>query len=133
NNQIAVSRILLSYIFQKLVDTFGDVPYYSYGSDDPEFQALQSVEVFTPVFADQQKIYTDILNELREAADMINTSESAFITGDNIFGGDPVLWKKFANSLILRVANRMRAVDPGLATSAIDAAVADGVMTSNDD
>lgn len=132
-NQIAAARIMLSYIFHVLTDTFGDVPYYSYGTDNPNFQALQLEEYIKPVFADQQVIYEDILKELRAAADMINTSEPVFTTGDNLFEGDPVKWKKFANSLILRVANRLRAVNPTLANSAITAAVADGVMTSNAD
>lgn len=132
-NQIAASRIMLAYIFHKLTDTFGDVPYYSYGSDDPDFQALDSDNVLSPVFASQEKIYADILKELREASDMIVTSEPVFTSGDNIYGGDATKWKKFANSLILRVANRLRDVDPSTANAAIDEAVTAGVMNSNAD
>ena len=73
------------------------------------------------------------LKELRESADMIVVSEPVFTSGDNIFNGDASKWKKFANSLILRVATRLKGVNPGLANSAISAAVNDGVMTSNDD
>lgn len=133
NNQIAASRIMLSYIFHKLTDTFGDVPYYSYGSDNPNFQALNIDENLSPVFATQEEIYMDILKELREASDMIVESESVFISGDNIFQGDAVKWKKFANSLILRVANRLREVDPGTANQAINEAIAAGVFDSNAD
>ena len=133
NNQIAASRIMLSYMFFELTNFFGDIPYYSYGSDNPDFQALDLVNTATPVFADQADIYADILKELRESADMINTSEPVFVSGDNIFGGDAVKWKKFANSLILRVATNLSEVNPSLYTSAFDAAIADGVMTSNDD
>ena len=133
DNQIAASRIMLAYMFHKLTDTFGDVPYYSFGSDDPDFQALQVDEFLSPVFAPQEKIYADILKELRESADMINEDAPVFTSGDNIFNGDATKWKKFANSLILRVANRLRDVDPGTADAAIETAIADGVMTSNDD
>ncbi|MFL1895742.1 SusD/RagB family nutrient-binding outer membrane lipoprotein [Aquimarina sp. 2-A2] len=133
DNQIAASRIMLSYLFHKLTDFFGDVPYYSYGSDDPEFQALQVDDITSPVFASQEKIYSDILKELRESADMINTNEAVFTSGDNIYNGDATKWKKFANSLILRVANRLRNVNPTLANSAINAAIADGVFESNAD
>lgn len=132
-NQIAASRIMLAYIFHKLTDTFGDVPYWSYGSENENFQALQPSEFLSPVFAEQEDVYQDLLKELREASDQIVTSEPVFNTGDNIFGGDAVKWKKFANSLILRVANRLRNVDAGAANSAIDAAVNAGVMTSNED
>ncbi|WP_086478390.1 SusD/RagB family nutrient-binding outer membrane lipoprotein [Arenibacter amylolyticus] len=133
NNQIAASRIMLSYMFYELTNFFGDVPYYSYGSDNETFQALDVNNTSTPVFAAQEDIYDDILKELRESSDMINTNEPVFTSGDNIFNGDAVKWKKFANSLILRVANNLRGVDPGKANAAIDAAIAAGVMESNDD
>lgn len=132
-NQIAASRIMLAYNFHQATDFFGDIPYYSYGSDDPDFQALNVEEVFSPVFAPSEKIYADILKELRESADMMVVSEPVFTSGDQIFNGDAAKWKKFANSLILRVANRLRNVDPATANAAIDAALADGVMESNDD
>ncbi len=133
DNQIAASRIMLAYMFHQLTNTFGDVPYYSYGSENENFQALQVDEFLSPVFATQEEIYADILNELRESADMINTAEPVFTSGDNIYNGDASKWKKFANSLILRVAMNISNVDPSTANAAIEAAVADGVMTSNDD
>lgn len=133
NNQIAASRIMLSYMFFELTNFFGDVPYYSYGSDNESFQALSVNNTSSPVFAAQEDIYTDILKELTESSDMINTSEPVFISGDNIFNGDAGKWKKFANSLRMRVANNLRAVDPSLANAEIDAAIAAGVMLSNED
>ncbi|MEZ7496174.1 SusD/RagB family nutrient-binding outer membrane lipoprotein [Leeuwenhoekiella aequorea] len=133
NNQIAASRIMLSYMFYELTNFFGDVPYYSYGNDDPDFQALSVDTNLSPVFAPQEKIYADILNELRESADMINTNEQVFTSGDNIFNGDATKWKKFANSLILRVANNLRNVDAATANAAITTAIQSGVMTSNAD
>lgn len=132
-NQIAASRIMLSYLFYDLTNFFGDIPYYSYGSDNPEFQALQIDEFLSPKFAKQQDIYPDILKELREAADMINTDEPVFISGDNIMGGDAMAWKKFANSLILRVATTLKSVDPATANAAMATAIQSGVFTSNAD
>ncbi len=132
-NQIAASRIMLAYMFHQLTNTFGDVPYYSYGSDNESFQALQVGDVLSPAFATQEDIYADILNELRESADMINTSETVFTSGDNIFNGDAVKWKKFANSLILRVATNIKEADQSTYNSAVSAAIEDGVMESNAD
>ena len=66
NNQIAASRIMLSYVFLNLVDAFGDIPYYSYGNSDPDFQALKVDANLQPKFASQQKVYADILKELKE-------------------------------------------------------------------
>jgi hypothetical protein len=135
DNQIAASRIMLAYGFYQLTNFFGDVPYYSYGdSENKTFQALSINDgTFSPVFADQQDIYDDILKELRESADMIDESDIVFVSGDNVFGGDALKWKRFANSLILRVANNLRGIDAGKANAAIDAAITSGVMLSNDD
>lgn len=132
-NQIAASRIMLSFIFHRLVDFFGDVPYWSYGSDDADFEGLDVDGVLSPNFAPQEKIYMDILNELKEAAEMIDTSQPVFTGGDNIYNGDATKWKKFANSLRLRVANRLRLTDPATAESVINEALASGVMESNED
>ena len=66
DNQIAASRVMLSYVFLQLVDTFGDVPYYSYGSDDADFQALAVEETLKPVFAPQAKIYATSIELLCE-------------------------------------------------------------------
>ncbi len=130
-NQIAASRIMLAFVFSNLVDAYGDVPYWSYGSDDSDFQALDPDTVVQPVFASQKKIYTDILKELKESAEMINLDEDIFVAGDQIFG-DPLKMKKFANSLRLRIANRVKDVIPE-ASAHITDAIASGVMTSNDD
>lgn len=132
DNQIAVSRIMLAYVFDELTTHFGDVPYWSYSNDDPEFQALNVEEIMQPKYASQEKIFKDILNELKLASDQLNTSEAVFISGDNIYDGNASKWKKFANSLRLRIANRLKDVYPE-ASSIMDDAIAEGVFESNED
>jgi hypothetical protein len=68
---------------------------------------------------------------LLEAAAAVNTDE-LMIEGDNFYGGDASQWIKFANSLRLRIANRIKDVYPA-AQSHIDAAIAGGLMESNAD
>ncbi|QZT36443.1 SusD/RagB family nutrient-binding outer membrane lipoprotein [Halosquirtibacter xylanolyticus] len=134
NNQIAVARILKSWTFMLLTETYGPIPYESYGNDNPSFQALKAKEnILNPVYADPKDVYTDILKELREAADMIDVSEVAFTEGDRIFGGDASKWKKLANSLILRGALRIKAAVPEIANLAITAALHSGIMDSDTD
>lgn len=132
DNQIAASRVMLAYMFDQLASHFGDIPYWSYGTTDPDFQALQIDEYLQPKYAPQSKVYADILKELKEASEQFNTSEPVFTSGDNIYGGDAVKWKKFANSLRLRIANRIKSVYPE-ANSHINDAIASGVFTSNAD
>ncbi|PWN70702.1 SusD/RagB family nutrient-binding outer membrane lipoprotein [Chryseobacterium phosphatilyticum] len=130
-NQIAVSRIMLSYVFLNLVDAFGDIPYWSYGNKDEDFQALNVNVNLQPKFASQKKVYTDILKELKEASEMIDTSKDILTDGDKLFNSPDKL-KKFANSLRLRVAIRVKGVIPEAEAHIADA-IASGVMTSNDD
>ncbi|MGG5210916.1 SusD/RagB family nutrient-binding outer membrane lipoprotein [Chryseobacterium sp. MIQD13] len=131
-NQIAAARIMLSYVFLNLADAFGDIPYYSYGNKDADFQALNVNENLQPKFASQQKVYADIMKELKEAAAMIDVTKDVLTSGDQLFGNDPEKLKKFANSLRLRVATRVKGVVAG-AEAHITDAIASGVMTSNDD
>lgn len=134
DNQIAVARILSSWTFMLLTETYGPIPYASYGSKNATFEALEAkTYLLNPIYADPQDIYLDILKELREAADMINEGEPAFTQGDNIFNGDASKWKKLANSLILRGALRIRKALPEKANAAIEKAIQSGVMTSNQD
>jgi hypothetical protein len=131
-NQIAAARVMLAYTFLQLVDAYGDVPYYSYGNSDPDFQALQPNEFLKPKFAPQVKIYADLLKELKEAAESVVTTEPVVFTrGDQLFG-TPDKLVKFANSLRLRIANRVKGVVPGAETHIQDA-INSGVMTSNED
>lgn len=132
-NQIAVSRIMLVYIFDNLVTHFGPVPYWSYGQREKEnFQALDIGRYITPVYVSQEEIYADLLNELKEAAEQLVIGQPTFNQGDNIYGGDASKWKLLANSLRLRIANRIKAVYP-TANVDIRDAIANGVFRSNDD
>ena len=125
--QIAVTRVMMAYTFNLMADTWGPVPYYSYGTDDPDFQALQlgdnaeENQILKPGYAPQDKIYTDILNELDAAASTLSgIDEPIFPNSDVIYGGNPTKWQKFANSLRLRIALKVREVDSDLAQSHIN-------------
>lgn len=95
-NYEAVALILRSYGFSILTDTYGDVPYS---------QATRAQEgVFNPAYDTQEDIYAGLLADLERAASLID--ESATITGDILYGGNMNYWKRFANSLRLRLLLR---------------------------
>jgi hypothetical protein len=135
-NQIACARIMMAYVFHIMVDTWGEIPYYSYGSNNPKFQALQlnaAVPVLNPAYAPEPEIYEDLLKELKEAEAMLDVTKDGFRSGDNIYNGDVAKWKKFANSLRLRIALKIRGVAPDMANPHITDAIAKGVFESNAD
>lgn len=137
-NQIAICRIMLAWTFNLMTDTWGDIPYYSYGTDDADFQALRvsgfgdDEAIISPVYATQAKINEDILKELQAAANQLDESKTG-ISGDNVFGGDVAKWKVFANSLRLRIANKIKGANATLANTHIADAIASGVFAANSD
>lgn len=121
-NQIAVARILKAYYFQFITDRWGDVPYS---------QALNGDGNFSPAFDKQQDIYTDLFKEWKEAAAQFDGGKA--VVGDILLGGNSVRWKKFANTLRLIAALRISKADAVKGKAEFNAAVTDGVFTSNED
>lgn len=124
-NVNSVARILKVQCFHKLTDTYGDIPYFEAGMGAVTYN-------FTPKYDKQEDIYYDLLKELKEAAEAINPAGDE-IKYDLYYNGDLTKWKKFANSLRLRLAMRLIKVDPARAKSEAEDAIASGVFTSNDD
>lgn len=135
-NQIAIARILKSFGFLTLTDVFGNIPYNSYGNSNPNFQALKrEPEILNPVYASQEAVYADILNELKAAGDTLikYNGLNTFGAYDIIYKGSNTKWAKFANSLRLRVATRIKEKLPTVYNEHFTDALAKGVFTSNDD
>jgi hypothetical protein len=123
-NWDAVGRIMKSYMFDVMTDAMGDLPYS---------EALNGSDNLQPTYDSQQTIYAGMFADLKQASDEIDPSGLGFDTGDLLYGGDMTAWRKFANSLRLRLAMHLTNVDPGTARSEAQAAVGAGVFTSNDD
>ncbi|MBS3992685.1 MAG: SusD/RagB family nutrient-binding outer membrane lipoprotein [Bacteroidetes bacterium] len=116
-NQLAVISILEVYTFHVLVDVFGDVPYT---------EALD-IDNPLPKYDNDTDIYASLFTKLDAAIADLNPSSGSFGSADFIYNGNVASWKKFANSLKLRMALRVK--DGGKVASA----VAGGVFTSNAD
>jgi hypothetical protein len=114
----APAQVLSSWGFGVLTDVYGDVPYSE--AFDPA--------VLTPVYDPQASIYTGLFTTLNEASDALAGASNSLGSGDPIYGGDPALWRQFANSLRLRHALRLTnvAAEAGRVNTEIAAALADG-------
>ncbi|MEN8249355.1 MAG: SusD/RagB family nutrient-binding outer membrane lipoprotein, partial [Bacteroidota bacterium] len=95
-NQIAAATIMQAYTFHLMTDIWGDIPY---------FEALKAKEHTTPKYDKASDIYEDLIIKLNEASNMIDLSQAG-MKGDIIYEGDMEKWKRFANSLIMRIALR---------------------------
>ena len=123
-NWSAVGRIMKSYMFSEMTDAMGDLPYS---------QALKADTNFTPTYDTQQQIYTGLLADLATANSEINPALIGFASGDILYGGDMTLWRKYANSLRLRLALHLTNVDATTGKAQAAAAVAAGVFADNSD
>jgi hypothetical protein len=122
----AAARIWRVYVYQKLTDFYGDIPYSQAG------KAL-SQNIFTPVYDPQQQIYADFVTELRASIALLASNSGQTVQGDQFYSGSAAQWKKLGASLLLRVGMRLIKIDPTQASALVKEAIADGVMQSNTD
>ena len=125
-NLNAIARIFKVYLFSILTDVYGDIPYFAAGT------AYFSKDYY-PKYDKQQDIYNDFFNELDEAVKALS-ADGGSADGDLIFKGDYQKWRRFGNSLRLRLALRLVQADANTARTQAEAAINNvgGVMTSGD-
>lgn len=128
DNQIAVSELFSCFVWKRVTDTWGPVPYT---------EALGNGETITPSYTDQETIYRDLIARVKAARDRIKTAEAG-PTGDVVYGGDMEKWKKFANSFLLSLTIQLSKKYPasdGFAATEFKAALnhPDGVIETVDD
>lgn len=120
NNQLGLIGIMEVYSWDVLVKTFGSVPYSK--ALDPEN--------LLPEYEDAQTIYTDLIARLDTSLGLLTTG-SSLGTADLIYGGDVAKWKKFGNSLKLKMALTIADVDNSKAKTMAEAAATAGVLSAN--
>lgn len=123
---VAIKDIWMVYWWSRMTDTYGDIPYFDAGTGE------------AVPYTSQQEIYTDLFARLDAAITNITGDAAQYAYGDGydiIFNGDALQWRKFGNSLRLRLAMRISNVDAAKAQAEAQAAVngPGGLMTSNAD
>ncbi|WP_126652329.1 SusD/RagB family nutrient-binding outer membrane lipoprotein [Chryseobacterium aureum] len=122
NNKWATLEISSIFVWENIVDTYGDVPYT---------QALKAETIKSPKYDDAKSIYLDLIKRLDVALSKINTSKTSYDTADLIYKGNMSKWKKLANSIKLRLAMNLADVDPAMSKSVAESAIAAGVIDSD--
>jgi len=98
----AAAKIMRAWTYSYVTDLVGDTPY------SEAIQGLYPGGTLRANYDTQESIYMDLFEELEEANQLLDLSfVTNFGSGDLLFGGDPAKWKKFANSLKLRLLNRV--------------------------
>ena len=122
----AWALILRAQAFLRLTDMYGPFPIGA--EENPQ------------AYSTQEKVYKSLIADLDAALTTLNGMAAsnggmlvAYEETDKVYGGDFSKWIKFANSLKLRMAVRMRFVEPDYAKQVGEAAVAAGVLKDNGD
>lgn len=123
-NLNAVARILRALIFERITDLYGDVPY-------SEAELGYYSKIFYPKYDKQQDIYNDLITQVTAATASLDVAADV-PTGDVIYKGNITKWKKFGNTLLLRLAMRLTKVDAAKAQTIV-AQVAGKTLEEGDD
>jgi hypothetical protein len=98
-NYCAVAMILNAWAYSQLSDSFGDVPMN---------EAVRGDEgILRPAFNTQQDIYTKILADLDTANSIIVPARGMIYGSDILYNSSIDKWKRFGNSLHLRLLLRV--------------------------
>lgn len=94
-----ISLITQSWVYSLLTDTYGDVPY----SEANQGRG----DILQPKFDKQKDIYTDIFTKLEQANQLLKEGTAIVGSSDPVYKGDVSKWRRFGNSLYLRLLLRV--------------------------
>ena len=124
----ALAQILKISAWHKTLESFGPMPYSHAADATMNIPFDSEKEVYTAMFEE----LTAAIEELTEKAENGVNVMGAY---DAVYAGDATKWVKYGNSLMLRLAMRVRFADAELAkkyaTQAVNHSI--GVMTAKDD
>ncbi len=94
-SNVAIGKIMRAYNIYQATNLWGAVPYS---------QAFQSPDILTPLYDNQENVYTGIIADLESAMmDIDNHTDAGPGSFDLVFGGDMDSWRQFAKGLLLKI------------------------------
>ncbi len=124
--KLAIAKINELYIWQRMTDFWGDIPYSQAGLPESEI-------VLTPKYDTQEEIYKSMLSELDLAMSRLSSADLSYGNADLVYKGNINAWRKFGNMLKLRLGFRVRYADPALSRKTVEDALAGPIFESNAD
>lgn len=124
-NKTAMARIWEVFLFHQLSDLWGAVPHS---------EALKGMEAlnYYPAYDKQSMIYSSLIAQLKDAAAQLDDTKPVFNgAADPIYSGSVSNWKAFANSLRLRLALRLRFVNPALCQQTLQDLQSTSLISNN--
>ncbi|WP_313183955.1 SusD/RagB family nutrient-binding outer membrane lipoprotein [Sphingobacterium siyangense] len=127
-SKLAIAELYEAYLYQRLTDLFGDIPYSEITKSNKEINR-------TPKFDKQEEIYPALVQKVDAAIARLTSGDLSYGSSDFFYKGSIDKWKKFGNSLKLKLGIRMRYANPSLAQKTVTEAMtsAIGLFSSNSD
>lgn len=97
----AIAKIMMAFEYSRIVDQHGDIPYS---------EALLGSANLTPKYDAATDIYQDLINQLDDAISIIDNASFPLTLdakSDPMFQGNMTNWKRFANTVKLRLLIRI--------------------------
>lgn len=124
--KLAIAKIYEIFIWQRMTDFWGDIPYTEAGLPESEI-------ILTPVYDKQEDIYKSLLSSLDGAMAQLNGQDISYGDADFVYKGKADSWRKFGNALKLRMGMRLRYVDEALSRKTVEEALSGPIFQSNAD
>lgn len=127
-SKLAIAEIYEVYLYQRLTDLFGDIPFSEITTSPTEINT-------TPKFDKQEDIYPALITKVDAAISKLTAGDASYGSADFFYQGNIDKWKKFGNSLKLRLGMRLRYANASLAQQTVTAAITSpiGLLSSNAD
>lgn len=95
-NYEGIGHVMMVFSWQTATDLFGQMPYYEAMKGNP-----------SPPYDTQQEIYTEVLKQIDEAIELLNTKDPSdrpiTITEDRVYQGSMGKWSGFAHAVKARL------------------------------
>ncbi|MAE07509.1 MAG: SusD/RagB family nutrient-binding outer membrane lipoprotein [Bacteroidetes bacterium] len=118
-NQLVINDIMMVFAWERMVTLWGNIPY----------GAALDIDNIQPVYEDAATIYSNLLTRLETDIAALDENNGSFGGADFIYHGDVSAWKKFANTLKLKMGTVIK--DAGVVSSAMGGAFSSNADNAN--
>lgn len=122
NEVLQIARIWRVYVMSEMADNFGPIPVDGFNGENPQYNSVEDV-------------YNYMLAELKDAVAQLDETNTFKPDGalDPAFGFDYAKWKKYGNSMRMRLAMRLSEVAPSVAKQHFEEAANSGMIIASAD
>lgn len=123
----AMAEVIAVLGYARITDGFGDIPYTEGGKG-------KSQNILRPKYDTQEFIYGDMIKRLGNSVNILKNADPAmaYPDSDPIFNNDLDKWVRFANSVRLRLAMRLKDADNALSQQTVSQCLAEPLMEDNE-